>query len=321
MNEPLHERLDAHTTLIDCRLYRPRLAACYLLADGDELALIDCGTRHSVPQILDAIAAIGARPEQVRWIVPTHVHLDHAGGAGVLMQHCPEATLVTHPRGVPHMIDPEKLQAGATAVYGEAAFARDFGALEPIPEARVRAAEDGERLPLGGRELLFVHTPGHANHHGCVLDTASGHLFTGDTFGLGYRELARPSPFLVATTTPVAFDPDAWLDTLDRLLALDPRAVCLTHYGCHPDPAGLAPMLRESIEDHRRIALEEEARGDEAGREARLREAVGQLLIERAIAHTGLPAERVRELLAGDIALNAQGLAVWLARRARRRAS
>ena len=314
------EELGQGTTLIDCLLYRPGLAACYLVRDRDELALIDCGTRHSIPQILEAIAAAGATPEQVRWIVPTHVHLDHAGGAGLLMQHCPNATLVAHPRGLPHLIDPSKLQAGATAVYGEAAFARDFGDLEPIPEARGIAAEDGQAFPLGGRELRFYHTPGHANHHGCILDGATGWLFTGDTFGLGYRELASLSPWIVATTTPVAFDPEAWQASLDRLLALAPQAVCLTHFGRYEDPAALAPMLRESIEAHARIALEEENNPPE-GREARLRAAVEELLVEGAVAHTGLPRERVHELLAGDIELNAQGLAVWLARRARRRAA
>ncbi|RMG36184.1 MAG: MBL fold metallo-hydrolase [Gammaproteobacteria bacterium] len=318
MSTPLHEDLGQDTRLVDCRLYRPALAACYLVRDGDELALIDCGTRHSLPQILEAIAAMGGSPEQVRWIIPTHVHLDHAGGAGVLMQHCPHATLVTHPRGVPHMIDPSRLQAGATAVYGEAAFARDFGQLEPISEERCIAAEDGQAFALGGRELRFYHTPGHANHHGCILDSASGWLFTGDTFGLGYRELAIPSPYIVATTTPVAFDPEAWQHSLDRLLALEPSAVCLTHYGKYEDPSDLAPMLRNSIQAHVEIALAEESNNTE-GREERLYETVKRLLVDGAMAHTGLPRERIAPLLDNDARLNAQGLAVWLARRAKRR--
>lgn len=318
MNPPLYETLDAHTTLIDCGLYRPRMAACYLLTDGDELALIDCGTRHSLPQILQAIEAASASPEQVRWIIPTHVHLDHAGGAGTLMRHCPEATLVTHPRGLPHMIDPARLQAGATAVYGKAAFAHDFGDLVPIDARRCIAADDGQTFELGMRQLRFIHTPGHANHHGCILDQTSGRLFTGDTFGLAYRELAGPSPWIMATTSPVAFDPDAWQLSLDRLLALEPQSVCLTHYGCYPDPARLAPQLRESIETHRRIALEEASRAPQ-GREQRLREVLAGQLIGEAMAHTGLPRERVEPVLAGDIELNAQGLAIWLARREKRR--
>ncbi len=319
MNPPLFETLDADTRLIDSRLHRPGMAACYLLRDGDELALIDTGTRHSLPQILQAIDSLGARPEQVRWIIPTHVHLDHAGGAGALMAECPNATLATHPRGLPHMIDPARLQAGASAVYGEAAFARDYGRLDPVPENRALAAEDGQALPLGGRALRYLHTPGHANHHGCVFDADRGRLFTGDAFGLGYRELARPTPFILATTTPVAFDPDAWFDSLDRMLALAPEAVCLTHFGCHDRPERLAPMLRESIQAHMEIALAEEPRG-ESGREARLEQALRELLIPAAARHCGVARATAEAVLGDDIRLNAQGLAVWLARRARQRA-
>lgn len=318
MSIPSHQDIGQGTTLIDCLLYRPALAACYLVRDGEELALMDCGTNHSVPQILDAIEAMDATPEQVRWIIPTHVHLDHAGGAGRLMQLCRNATLVTHPKGMPHMIDPSRLQAGATAVYGEAAFARDFGDLEPIPEARCIAAGDEQSFPLGNRLLRFIHTPGHANHHGCILDEHSGYLFTGDTFGLGYPELATPSPYIVATTTPVAFDPDAWEKSLDKLLAHNPSAVCLTHFGKYENPAELAPMLRESIRAHAGIALGEEVNPPE-GREERLRKAVEQLLIDGAVAHSGLPREQVKALLGNDVTLNAQGLSVWLARRAKRR--
>lgn len=312
------ESIGTQTTLIDCQLYRPALAACYLIQDGEELALIDNGTQHSFPQILAAIESLGGSVEQVRWIIPTHVHLDHAGASGQLMQQCPNATLATHPKGVPHMVDPSKLQAGATAVYGEEAFARDFGSLQPIPEERCIAASDGQKFTLGNRSLQFIHTPGHANHHGCILDSASGYLFTGDTFGLGYRELANPTPYLVATTTPVAFDPDAWQLSLDRMLALDPVAVCLTHFGKYAEPAPLAPMLRESIQAHVDIALTEEP-NDAPGREQRLEQAVGKLLVDGAMAHAGVSRSQAEAIYAGDITLNAQGLAVWLARRAKRR--
>jgi glyoxylase-like metal-dependent hydrolase (beta-lactamase superfamily II) len=313
------EALGNGSHLIDTGLYRQQHAACYLVQDGDELAIIDTGTQHSLPRILDAIAALGASAAQVRYVIPTHVHLDHAGGAGQLMQACSDATLVVHPRGRQHMIDPAKLQAGATAVYGEAAFARDFGTLLPIDEARTIAAEDGQRFPLGGRELTFLHTPGHANHHGCIFDHASGTLYTGDTFGLGYRELrTQGRPLLVATTTPVAFDPDAWFDSLERMMALQPQACCLTHFGCVDRPAELVDMLRESIQAHVDIALGEERR-DTAGREERLRAAVDDLLVAAGTRHSGLDAARVRQVFASDIELNAQGLHVWLIRRAKRR--
>ena len=313
------EALDDHSHLIDTGLYRPRHAACYLIEDAGELAIVDTGTQYSLPRILDTIRGLGAAPEQVRYVIPTHVHLDHAGGAGQLMQACPQATLVVHPRGQPHMVDPGKLQAGATAVYGEKAFARDFGTLLPIDETRTIAADDRQRFSLGKRELTFLHTPGHANHHGCIFDHASGYLYTGDTFGLGYTEFREHgAPLLVATTTPVAFDPDAWFDSLKRMMALNPQACCLTHFGRIANPAAHVDMLRASIQAHVDIALAEERR-EEEGREARLLAAVEALLVAAGTRHSGLDVATVREIFASDIELNAQGLRVWLTRRAKKR--
>jgi glyoxylase-like metal-dependent hydrolase (beta-lactamase superfamily II) len=313
------EDLGSGAYLIDTGLYRPQHTGCYLVEDDGELAVIDSGVNGSVPRILDAIAEIGAEPAQVRYVMPTHVHLDHAGGAGRLMQACANATMVVHPKGLPHMIDPSKLQAGATAVYGEQAFQRDFGDLVPVAAAHAVAAADGEGFALGGRTLQTVHTPGHANHHACIFDSHSGYLFTGDTFGLGYRELRRDGePLLVATTTPVAFDPAAWFDSLERMLALHPAACCLTHFGKVDEPQRHAAMLRASIQAHADLALAEEPH-DPAGREQRLHDAVARLLIEAGTAHSGLAATEVEEVLAPDIELNTQGLGVWLARRAKRR--
>ncbi len=312
------EALGNNSHLIDTGLYGPEHGACYLLEDSGELAIIDTGTQHSLPQVLDAISALGATPDQVRYVMPTHVHLDHAGGAGQLMQSCPNATLVVHPKGLPHMIDPSKLQAGATAVYGEVAFQRDFGTLIPVPEERTIAAPDLQSFELGSRKLQFLHTPGHANHHGCIFDHQSGYLFTGDTFGLAYRQFRHNgSALVVATTTPVAFDPDAWFDSLDRMMALDPQACCLTHFGKIDRPADRVDMLRESIQTHVDLALEEEGR-DPEGREARLRAAVDRLLVDAGCAHSELPAEQVRHIFESDIELNAQGLCVWLIRRAKK---
>ncbi len=313
------EALGSGSFLVDTALYRPRHTSCYLVEDGGELAIIDTGTKNSLPQVLDAIATIGATPDQVRYVIPTHVHLDHAGGAGALMRACTKATLVVHPNGLPHMLDPSKLQAGATAVYGEEAFQRDFGDLEAIPEERTLAAADLQSLPLGNRTLRFLHTPGHANHHGCIFDHASGYLYTGDTFGLGYSEFRTAgTPLVVATTTPVAFDPDAWFASLEHMMAFNPSACCLTHFGKVDRPTDLVDMLRDSIRAHVKIALDEEQR-DPAGREERLRAAVDELLVDAGTAHSGLPPDQVRRIFDTDIELNAQGLQIWLVRRAKKR--
>jgi len=309
--------IDPDTHLVDTGLYRPGHTACYLLRQGEALAWIDCGAANGVPRLLGTLDALGFTPEQVRYILPTHVHLDHGGGAGLLLQHCPNAVLATHHRGLPHLIDPEKLQRGAQAVYGKARFEALFGALLPAPKERCRALRDGDTIDLNGRKLLFLDTPGHANHHGCLFDSDHGLLFTGDTFGLHYPELdeAAGKPFLLATTTPVAFDPEAWRHSLERMMALAPRKACLTHFGPLDEPRRHLPLLLESLELHERIALAEEHLEAE-GRQERLRDALKGALLETL---PGVDEGRLEALLGEDLTLNAQGLTVWLARRAKRR--
>lgn len=307
---------------VDTGLYRTGLASCYLIREGDQLVFVDTGTSNNVPMLLELTRELGLSPEHVDFVIPTHVHLDHAGGSGALMAQCPNATLVIHPKGAPHMIDPSRLTEGATAVYGEAAFARDFGRLEPVAEDRVVTADDGLEIVLGDRRLVMVHSPGHANHHFCVFDSATRGFFSGDTFGISYRELdTGRGPYLFAPTTPVAFDPDAWLESIDKLLAFDPQAMYLTHFGRLPDPEAHADTLRASIRALADIALEEESRDDE-GRSERLQAAVSRHLIERALRHgCTLGEERIGELLSVDADLNAQGLEVWLKRREKARAA
>jgi glyoxylase-like metal-dependent hydrolase (beta-lactamase superfamily II) len=304
---------------IETGLYRDGLAACYLIRSGDRLAFVDTGTGNTVPSLLGVVADLGLTPEHVDYVIPTHVHLDHAGGAGALMAACPRSHLVAHPKGAPHLIDPGKLTAGATAVYGEEAFSRDFGAMIPIAEERVIVASDGQSFDLAGRTLTFIDTPGHANHHGCIFDSGSGGMFTGDTFGISYREFdTEAGPWLFAPTTPVAFDPDAWQESLDRMMALKPVAMFLTHY-CRIDaPEALVQRLRQSIRDLADIALAEEAASD-AGRQQRIKQAITAHLIADARRHgCALADDEMIKLLEVDLELNAQGLEVWLKRRARR---
>lgn len=303
---------------IDTGYHRPGLAACYLIREGDRLAFVDTGTARALPILLDVVASLGLTPGDVDWVIPTHVHLDHAGGAGDLMAGCPNARLVAHPNAAPHLIDPSRLTAGAMAVYGEEAFSREFGAITPVPESRVQVAENGTEVDLNGRTLTFIDTPGHANHHGCVFDSVSEGIFTGDTFGIAYKELdTADGPLLFAPTTPVAFDPDAWLLSLDRILGFGPRVAYLTHFCELDDPTGHVGTLRDSIRDLANIALAEEGNADEQ-RESRLRTAVDAHFLERA-RRNGCTLEdaRVRQLLEVDIELNAQGLEVWLRRRAK----
>jgi glyoxylase-like metal-dependent hydrolase (beta-lactamase superfamily II) len=313
MSQPSYLDLPHQVTCIDTEYQRPGLAACYLIESEGEAAFIDTGTSHTVPHLIAVLRAKGIRPEQVKYVIPTHVHLDHAGGAGALMHQLPEARMVIHPYGARHMIDPAKLTAGAIAVYGEAAFKKSFGKLIPVDESRTIEAPDGFRLRLGSRELLCLDTPGHARHHISIFDDQSRGLFTGDTFGLSYREFdTHKGPFLLATSTPIQFDPAAWHETLERLMALSPQTVYLTHYCAVQDPSRLVEMLRNSLDQFTTIALAANATPGEE-RIKQIRTALLQWLLASLEQHgCTRPPDEVEQLMAMDLELNAQGLEVWL---------
>ena len=310
---PASEDLGHGITAIDTGFVRPFFDASHLLVENGRAAFVDVGTTYSAPGLVAVLEAKGLRPEAVDYVIVTHVHLDHAGGAGEMMRRLPGARLVVHPRGARHMIDPSKLRAGAAAVYGEEALVRNYGTLVPVDPSRVIEAPEGHRLELGGRPLLFLDTPGHARHHFCVWDEASRSMFTGDTFGLAYRELASPrGAFILPTTTPVQFEPEALLASIDRLLSYLPAAMILTHYSRVTEIGRLAADLQRETGELVALGRREDGKRDRA---ARLRAGVEELVLGWARDHGApLPTERIRELLAVDVELNAQGLEAWLDR-------
>ena len=298
---------------IDTAFQRAQFDAAYLVVEHGRAAFIDCGTGLAVPALLAALGRAGLAPEAVDWLILTHVHLDHAGGAGLLLQQLPNARLLVHPRGANHMVDPRRLIAGATEVYGEAEIARSYGPILPVPAARVVIAEEGHVVDLAGRALLCLDTPGHARHHLCVWDARSGSWFTGDTFGISYRELDSPrGAFIFPTSSPVQFEPEAMKQSITRMLAYAPQAMYLTHYGRVQEPAVLGAQLIEQIDAMAAIARQCDGRPD---RHRCLVAALTALYTERAQAH-GCPLDdaAVVAVLAMDIELNAQGLACWLDR-------
>lgn len=317
MSQTHYQDLGEGIYCIDTALCRDDFAACYLIVEGDAAAFVDSGTYHSAPLIMQVLAEVGLRPEQVKYVIPTHVHLDHAGGAGELMRLCPKASLIVHPKGAAHMIDPTKLIAGATAVYGAEVFARDYGTLAPVPKERVIIASDAYAFELNGRPLSFHDTPGHANHHGGIFDERTRSWFTGDTFGISYREFdTAQGAWLFATTTPVAFDPESWQSTLIKYASKNPKAMLLTHYSRVTELDRLFPLLRQSLQAMVDIALSEEPQPE--GRLARIQEKIAQHLVQSAQAHgCQFSEDKIRDLLALDIDLNGQGLEIWLQRRAK----
>lgn len=294
-------------------VYDRRLqTAIHLLVEGGRAAVIDTGTSHAVPRVLEALQAQGIRPAQVDYVILTHVHLDHAGGAGQLMARLPEARLAVHPRGARHMIDPSRLLAATVAIYGEAQTRRVYGEVLPVPVDRVLETAEGATLRLAGRELLFLDAPGHARHHVVVRDGATGHLFAGDTFGLSYRELDRDGrQFSFPTTSPSQFEPAALHRSIDRMLALRPAALYVAHFGRLTNPTALAADLRRLIDAH--AELGERHRRAGAERKRLLLEGVTALVLaERERQGWRLSREKVLDLFALDIELNAQGLESWL---------
>ncbi len=287
---------------IDCDYVGPEIACAYLRIEGDECAFIEANTSRATPRLLDALARAGKAPEDVRWIIVTHVHLDHAGGAASLMRACPNATLLAHPRAARHLIDPARIIAGATAVYGEARFRELYGEIQPIDAARVRSLDDGARVPFGAAELTFLHTRGHANHHFVVHDPAADTVFTGDAFGLVYPRLQRRGLLAFPSTSPTDFDADAALASIARIVGLGTSTVALTHFGVHREVRELADQVRAWLYLSARLV---EAGGHAAELEAEL---VGEM--ERVAEERGMPldADDLR-LLSLDLGLNAQGLA------------
>jgi glyoxylase-like metal-dependent hydrolase (beta-lactamase superfamily II) len=276
-------------------------------------AFVDVGTYFSVPGLLQQLAELRLARDAVDYVIVTHVHLDHAGGAGEMMRLLPRAQLVVHPRGARHMIDPSRLWDGATAVYGEAKMRRDYGRLVPVEASRVIEAPDGFTLELAGRPFVFLDTPGHARHHFCVWDATSRSIFTGDTFGLAYPQLASPrGTFVMPTTTPVQFEPEALVASIERLVAYAPQAMLLTHYSRVTEIARLAGDLRRQIGELVALGRAADGRPDRA---LRLRQGVRELVLGWVRDHeTPLDAAGVEQLLAVDIDLNSQGLEAWLDR-------
>ncbi|MGD0842834.1 MAG: MBL fold metallo-hydrolase [Geobacteraceae bacterium] len=244
---------------IDCQYIQPGFAASFLVHEEGEAYFVETNTFHAVPLLLGALKDEGIKCEGVRWIAVTHVHLDHAGGTFALLEACPEAMVVAHPRAAKHLIDPGKLVASAKRVYGEEEFERLYGDIQPVPADRVRILEDGEELPFHGSKLNCIFTRGHANHHFCLLDPVLEGIFTGDSFGLAYPGLQRNGLFIFPSTSPTDFDPTAAKETLDMILFSGANRAFLTHFGELRDLS----TAREQLFEHLNFSesLYGEARG------------------------------------------------------------
>jgi glyoxylase-like metal-dependent hydrolase (beta-lactamase superfamily II) len=301
-------------TAVDAEYLRPGHAAAHLIQDCGRAAFVDVGTSFSVPYLLAALDSLGVPREAVDYVLITHVHLDHAGGAGQLMQALPNARALLHPRGAAHLTDPTKLIAGSKVVYGEERFNSLYGQIVPVLAERVGVVPDGLRITLGTRQLTLLHSPGHALHHYVVLDAAHRCIFSGDTFGISYRELdTEQGAFLTPTTTPTQFDPDQLIASIERIESHAPESIYLMHYSRVTGIPRLAASLKEQVRELAAMSL---SLAESADPQGEIRDRMWHMWLSRLRAHgCMLPEARIREILGGDLDLNAQGLVVWLERR------
>ena len=296
-------------SVIDSEYYSKDFAAIYLLKQKNKVIIIETGTNYSVPYVKEALSQIGLSFSDVSYVIPTHVHLDHAGGAGLLMMQCQNAALVVHPRGARHLIDPSKLVAGAKAVYGENKFKEYYGEIFPIDANRVIQADDNFILDFDGRELRFIDTPGHARHHFCIWDKATKSMFTGDTFGISYRDLDHQDElYILPSTSPVQFDPEALIQSINRIMEFKPERVCLTHFSAIKPTKKATNKLIESIHFVSNLAIKYADKNDS---ESIIYTKMMDYFLEGLNEIGFQNNDYAKDRLSLDVLINTQGLIYW----------
>ena len=216
-------------------LNREQRTSSYLLID-EKIALIETSASPSVPYILDGLDELNIALEDIDYVIVTHIHLDHAGGAGLFLQSCPNATFIVHPRGVSHMVDPSRLIASAKSVYGEE-FELLFDPIVPIDANRIVEIGHEQELVLGQHKLTFYHTEGHAKHHVSMLYSATNGLFVGDTTGVRYPEMdGEAIDLIIPSTSPNQYNPETMEQSIQLYESLNASELYFGHYGSYKNP-------------------------------------------------------------------------------------
>lgn len=232
----------------------PEMSSAYIIK-GEQNVIIDTGASNSLPQLLDALKQLEIERDSVDWVIITHIHLDHSGGAGQLLNFLPNAKIIVHPRGARHLIDPAKLIASAREVYGES-FERIYSPILPVPAEKIITAPDGMELYLGDQRVLtFWDSPGHAWHHFAVHDSITKGIFCGDTVGMHIPSLTRLGvKYILPFTTPTQYDPEIMLQTLTRLANLKPERLYFTHFGYQDNAQSILEYMKKIIPQYTEYA-------------------------------------------------------------------
>ncbi len=305
------KELDERIAIIDgMDLNRPGRTGIYVIREP-ELTLVESGPSLSVPYVLAGLKRLNLDPKQVRYIIVTHIHLDHAGGAGLLLQSCPNAKVVVHPRGARHLADPSRLIAGARLVYGEQ-FDSLFDPVVPIPEERLLVKGEGDQLPIGPNcTLSFMDTPGHAAHHLSFYDPVSKGIFTGDTAGIRFSEVDWQ--FVIPSTSPNQFDPEAALKSIARYRQLKPERIYFGHYSMTTEVEDALNQVSSWLPRFVEAGKEALAAGEgEKGTMDRLVKMTSEVLSRNGISKD----HPIYEIMLIDLKVSAMGIVHYLERQA-----
>jgi glyoxylase-like metal-dependent hydrolase (beta-lactamase superfamily II) len=285
----------------------------YVLME-EQITLIETSASPSIPYILAGLKELEVNPEDVTYIIVTHIHLDHAGGAGLLLTHCPNAKVIVHPKGARHLADPSRLILGAKAVYGDK-FDELFDPILKVPEERLIVKNNGDSLLLSEKlTLRFYDTPGHANHHFSIYHPEANGIFSGDTAGIYYPQIAREGiEFYLPSTSPNQFDPDKMLKSIELYKGLGIEKIFFGHYSMSENPAEAFKQVKFWLN----VFLEEAKQAAATGSEA---EEQTQLLTDRLynrvrsfLTEQGLNEDHpINELLQLDVSVSSMGLVDYL---------
>ncbi|WP_406687339.1 MBL fold metallo-hydrolase [Rossellomorea vietnamensis] len=221
--------IDSRISLVDLMDLSLKERTGSYIINEEALTIIETSASPSIPHLKKGLSKLNINLEDIQYIILTHIHLDHAGGAGLFLKECPNASIIVHPKGRRHLIDPTRLIAGARAVYGEK-FDELFDPIVPIPEERILVMDHGEKLGLSDTcTLTFYHTQGHAEHHLSIFDSASKGMFTGDTCGIQYTIGSKR--FYFPSTSPNQFDPEKMKTSIHLYRSLPLDRLYFGHYG------------------------------------------------------------------------------------------
>ena len=301
---------DKNIFCFDANYIRNKFAAIHFINQNNKLLIVDTATNHSAKRFLNALHTMNIAPESVEWILLTHVHLDHAGGAGLLMRMCPNAQLAVHARGARHMVNPEALWASVVNVYGKEEAEKQYGQLIPVDENRIVEVGEGEIISFQNRKLQIFDAPGHANHHIIIFDEESKSFFTGDAFGIAYPELTNEDgEFIFISSTPTQFEPVKFDITIKKIMEQKPQSCFLTHFSKIMNIEKNGSELLKQLDEY--VMITQQSENCESQQD-QIRKKLFELLYKK-LKKTNLSISR-REfgnLLSLDLSLNAQGLEYW----------